>query len=255
MEEMLVTNPFRRGSWTRGEVDAVSRRWWLLAVNGAASVVAGGIIVLTDWTVDDLAWFIGALLVIRGTFTLFTYPVDASARTWSIGHGLVELGVGIAVWVWPDPTLLVIAAFLGWLLLLRGTMAITGSITARRFIPYWGVILAAGIGEVVAAFYLLSRPGLTLVAAVLAVGAVSIAYGMLQVILAFEIKNLPGRLDDLARRLDDADRKMTVTAIDSAPQIAPSDTFHACVTAAHAGTETELTPRVALTPPDRDESQ
>jgi uncharacterized membrane protein HdeD (DUF308 family) len=201
---MLVTNPFRQGSWTRAEVEAVSKRWWVLLVTGVASIVAGGIIVFIDWTVDDLAWFIGALLVFRGTFTLFSVPVDASARSWSFGHGLIELGVGIAVWVWPAPTLLVIAAFIGWLLLFRGTMAIAGSINARRVMPYWGVVLAGGIAEVAVAFYLLSRPALTLLAAVLTIGLVSMAHGMLQIILAFEIKNLPGHLDDLALQFDDS---------------------------------------------------
>ena len=150
----------RQGSWTRAEVEAVSKGV------GAARYRCRqhrcrGIIVFTDWTVDDLAWFIGALLVFRGTFTLFSVPVDASARSWSIGHGLIELMVGIAVWVWPAPTLLVIAAFIGRLLLFRGTMAIAGSINARRVMPCWGLIVAGGIAEAAVAFCPLSRPALT----------------------------------------------------------------------------------------------
>lgn len=200
---MLVTNPFRLDPWTRAEIEAVTKRWWMLLVAGVASVVAGGIIVFTDWTVGDLAWFIGALLVFRGIFTLFSVPVDASARGWSIGQGLIELGVGIAVWVWPAPTLVVIAGFIGWLLLFRGIMAIAGSISGRRFIPYWGLILAGGIAEVAVSFYLLSRPGLTLVAAVLAIGLVTMAHGVLQIIVAFEVKSLPDHLDELAMEFDE----------------------------------------------------
>jgi uncharacterized membrane protein HdeD (DUF308 family) len=201
---MIVTNPFRPDSWTRAQIDAVSKGWWVLLVTGIASAVAGGLILSIDWTVGDLAWFIGALLVFRGMFTLFSVPVDGSARTWSIGYGLIELGVGIAVWVWPAPTLLVVAAFIGWLLLFHGSLTISGSVAGRRVIPAWGVILAAGIAEVAASFYLLSRPGLTLVAAVLAIGLVSVAYGVLQIVLAFEVKNLPSHLDELAQQFDDA---------------------------------------------------
>jgi uncharacterized membrane protein HdeD (DUF308 family) len=203
---MVVTNPIRQDSWTRAEIDALSRRWWVLLVTGLASVVAGGIIVVTDWSVDDLAWFIGALLVFRGFFTLFSVPVDASARGWSIAQGLIEIGVGTAVWVWPAPTLLVIAAFIGWWLLFEGTMAIVGSISGRRFIPYWGLILAGGIAEVAVSFYLLSRPALTLVAAVLAIGLVTIAYGVLHIIVAFEVKNLPRNLERLSQQFEDASR-------------------------------------------------
>jgi uncharacterized membrane protein HdeD (DUF308 family) len=200
---MIVTNPFRPGTWTRAEVDAVSKGWWVLLVSGVLSVVAGGILVLTDWSINDLAAFIGALLVLRGIFTLFSMPVDGSIRMWSIGCGLIEMGVGIAVWVWPGPTLLVIAAFIGWLLLFRGTMTIAGSVSGRRFIPYWGLVLAVGIAEVAVAFYLLSRPGLTLVVAVLVIGFMSMAYGVAQIVVAFEVKSLPNRFDKMAQQLDD----------------------------------------------------
>lgn len=201
---MIVTNPFRPGSWTRARVEHVSERWWVLLVSGVLSVVAGGIIVVADWTVGDLAVFIGALLVFRGLFTLLSVPVDGSVRTWSLVYGLIELGVGLAVWAWPGPTLVVIAAFIGWLLLFRGIMAITGSVSARRFIPYWGVILVAGIVEVAVSFYLLSQPGLTLLASVVAIGLVSMFYGVLQIVLAFEVKHLPSHLDEVGQMLDGA---------------------------------------------------
>lgn len=197
---MIVTNPFSDlRSWTRAQAETVSRGWWTLLVTGLVGVVAGGIIITGDWTVSDLVVFIGALLVFRGFFTLFSFPVDGSQRTWSIVMGLIEVGVGVGVWTWPGPTLLVIAFFIGWLLLFRGITAISGAIAARRFMPYWGWILAAGVVEVLVAFYLLSRPALTLVAAVLAIGLAAMFYGVVQIGLAFEVKHLPGRFDDVTR--------------------------------------------------------
>ncbi len=175
----------------------------MLLVTGILSVVAGGIITFTDWTVSDLVVFVGALLVFRGFFTLFSVPVDGSARTWSIVYGLVELGVGIAVWTWPEPTLLVLAAFIGWLLLFRGITTIAGSLSSRGVIPYWGLVLAFGILETVVSFYLLARPGLTLVAAVLAIGLFSMFYGVAQIVLAFEVRRLPASADNVARDLNE----------------------------------------------------
>jgi uncharacterized membrane protein HdeD (DUF308 family) len=200
---LIVTNPFSPGSWTRDQIISVSRGWWVLLVTGILSVVAGGIITFTDWTVSDLIVFVGALLIFRGFFTLFSIPVDGSARTWSIVYGLVELGVGIAVWTWPAPTLLVLAAFIGWLLLFRGITTIAGSLSSRGVIPYWGLVLAFGILETVVSFYLLARPGLTLVAAVLAIGLLSMFYGVAQIVLAFEVRRLPGSADDVARDLNE----------------------------------------------------
>ena len=201
---MLVTNPFTNlRSWTRDQVEYISSGWWVLLITGALSALAGGIIAFNRWTVGDLVVFAGTFLILRGIFTMFSVPIDGSLRAWSVVFGLVEVGVGIAVWVWPDPTLLVVAAYIGWLLLFRGVMTITGSIVGRRVVPYWGLILVAGIFEVVVSFYLLGHPGLTLVAAVLAIGLASMFYGVLEVVLAFEVKHLPERFDELTRSLEE----------------------------------------------------
>jgi uncharacterized membrane protein HdeD (DUF308 family) len=199
---MIVTNPMRAGSFARDDLDQVSRGWWVLFATGAISVLAGGIILFAHWTVGDLAVFIGLVLLIRGIFTTFSVPVDGAVRKWSIALGLLESLVGLAVFVWPGPTLLVIAFWIGWYVLFSGIMTIAGSITGRGVLPYWGVMLAIGIFETVFAFWLLARPGLTLVAAVLAVGLWSVVYGVMQIVLAFDIKNLPERMFGSEREIE-----------------------------------------------------
>jgi uncharacterized membrane protein HdeD (DUF308 family) len=195
---MIVTSPIDElRAWTRAQTEAVAQGWWVLLLTGSVSIVAGAIIVFIDWTVDDLVVFVGTLLIIRGALTMFSIPIDGSLRTWSIALGLVEIFVGIGVFAWPGPALLVVALSIGWLLLFRGTMAIMGAISSRRLLPLWGLVLVAGILEVVVAIYLLGHPGLTLVATVLAIGLATVLYGVLEVVAAFEVKNLPQRFDQL----------------------------------------------------------
>jgi len=196
---MLVTNPFTPGSWTRQQIDNVSSGWWVLLLTGLISVAAGGIILLVDWSLDDLAIFIGALLLFRGIFTMFSVPIDGAMRGWSIALGLLEALVGLAVWVWPGPTLLVIAFWIGFYVLFSGILTIAGSISARGVLPYWGLVLAFGIFEAVFAIWLLDRPGLTLVATIVAIGLWSIIYGVVQIVLAFEVKSIPQRLSGSGR--------------------------------------------------------
>jgi uncharacterized membrane protein HdeD (DUF308 family) len=203
---MIVTSPVQElRSWTRGQVEAISRGWWVLLLTGLVSVIAGGIIFFIDWTVDDLVVFVGTLLVIRGGFTLFSVPIDGSMRAWSFALGAVEMFVGLGVFVWPGPALLVVAASVGWLLLFRGSIAIVGAVMSRKVLPFWGLVLATGILEALVALYLLARPGLTLVATVLAIGFASVLYGALEIVAAVEVKNLPARLDQLIGGLDPAD--------------------------------------------------
>jgi uncharacterized membrane protein HdeD (DUF308 family) len=202
---MLVTNPLAPRTFAREIVKSVSRGWWALLAVGVVSVIAGGLILIIDWSVADLAVFLGTLFVVRGILTMASLPLDGSPRGWAIAMGLLELGVGIALFAWPEPTLLVVAAFIGWWVLFSGVMTIAGAVSARRFLPYWGLWMALGIGEVVIAFWLLQQPGLTLVSAVLAIGLWSIFYGVVLIAASIELKNLP-------RRFDAAEREFTAPA-------------------------------------------
>jgi uncharacterized membrane protein HdeD (DUF308 family) len=203
---MLVTNPLAPRSWSRELVNSVSKGWWALLLSGIVSIVAGGVILLVDWSLNDLAVFLGALFIVRGIFNMLSFPLDGSARGWAVALGLLEVGVGIAVLVWPDPTLLVIAAFIGWWVLFSGVMTVAGSISARRILPYWGLFLALGILEAVVGVWLLYRPGLTLLATVFAIGLWAILYGIVLTSVAIELKNLPDRLDEIERQFTTAPR-------------------------------------------------
>ena len=199
---MLVTNPFN----TAYDLDRASRSWWVLLVSGLVTVLAGGIILFTDWKLGDLAVFVGALLVFRGLFQMFSVPIDGSGRGWTLVLGMLEFGLGLLVWAWPAPTLLVIAFWIGWYVLFSGVMTISGAIAGRNAIPYWGFMLALGIGEVLVSFWLLGRPDTTLVAAVLAIGAWALIAGVMQIVVAFDIKRLGDQGSQIDRGLRDMQR-------------------------------------------------
>ena len=195
---MIVTNPFSPGSLTRETINTVASGWWVLLLSGIVGVVAGGIILFTDWTVSQLVTFVGLLFIFRGVLTAVSLPVDGSMRGWAVAVGLLEVGIGIGVFTWPGSTLLVLALMIGWWVLFSGIMTTAGAIVARDFLPYWGLMLAYGIIETLFAFWLIARPDVTLVATVLAIGLWTMVYGVVQVILSFELKNLPRRLDTAA---------------------------------------------------------
>ena len=195
---MIVTNPFSPGSLTRETINTVASGWWVLLLSGIVGVVAGGIILFTDWTVSQLVTFVGLLFIFRGVLTAVSLPVDGSMRGWAVAVGLLEVGIGIGVFTWPGSTLLVLALMIGWWVLFSGIMTTAGAIAARDFLPYWGLMLAYGIIETLFAFWLIARPDVTLVATVLAIGLWTMVYGVVQVILSFELKNLPRRLGTAA---------------------------------------------------------
>jgi hypothetical protein len=69
-EQMLVANPLNSAY----DLDRASRGWWVLLVNGIVTVVAGGIILSTDWNLGDERLIAGARDRARATS-------DASAFT------------------------------------------------------------------------------------------------------------------------------------------------------------------------------
>jgi uncharacterized membrane protein HdeD (DUF308 family) len=86
--------------------------------------------------------------------------------------------------------MLVLAYIIGWYVLFAGVFTIANSISGRDVLPYWGFLLAFGIIEVLVAFALLSNPGITLLAAVIAIGVWCVLYGVIEIVLAFELKRL-----------------------------------------------------------------
>ena len=190
---MITSNPFIDGI-NRG-VRMAKRDWWLFLLDGLLGIVAGGIILAVDWTVADLAVFIGALFVMRGFLTMVSRPLDGGSRGWTGALGLAAVAVGSAVWAWPAPTLLVLALWVGWWLLFGGVMTIVGSVSGRDVLPSWGLLLAFGIVQSALAVYFIGHPGLTLLAVVFAVGFWSIAYGVVRVVIACEMRRAGNRVE------------------------------------------------------------
>jgi hypothetical protein len=55
-------NPLARPALAREAINDVARGWWVLFVVGLVSTVAGGLMLVIDWSVDDLGRFLGTLL-------------------------------------------------------------------------------------------------------------------------------------------------------------------------------------------------
>ena len=77
---MLVTNPLAPKSWSRELARSVSSGWWVLLLSSIVSIVAGGIILLVDWSLNDLAVFLGVIFIARGVFNMMSLPLDGSMR-------------------------------------------------------------------------------------------------------------------------------------------------------------------------------
>lgn len=190
-----MLNPMSRSQQLdQAAAEKLSTGWWILLVAGITSVVAGILILTINWTVEDLALFVAILFIVRGVFTLAGRPIDGSGRGWNIFTGALEIVVGISFLAWPEPSLLVLAIFIGSWVVVSGIFTIIGAIANRHDMSLWWLYLIFGIVEVPLGIVLLNRPGLTLAVAIAMAGIWAILVGTLEIVGAFEVKDLPRKL-------------------------------------------------------------
>jgi uncharacterized membrane protein HdeD (DUF308 family) len=181
--------------FSREAAERVSRNWSLLLLNGLLLIVAGVLIFSIDWSIRSLATFIGALFILEGLVMALTTGMDKRVRQTNVLTGLLSIVVGVAIIVWPAPGILAVAIFLGAWLIVVGTITISGSLSARHFLPDWWLLLILGLVEVPLGVLALADPGATLAAIITVSGIWAVAVGVMRVILSFEVKNLPKRVD------------------------------------------------------------
>src|SRR5262249_60711741 len=62
---------------TRNAAAQVARNWPMLLLNGVLLIASGVLIFSIDWTVRELATFIGALFIFQGVVDALTTGIDA----------------------------------------------------------------------------------------------------------------------------------------------------------------------------------
>jgi hypothetical protein len=180
---------------TRAAAEQVARNWWMLLLNGMLLVVAGVLIFSIDWTIRDLATFIGALFIFEGVSRALTTGIDARVRRANVINGLLSMATGIAIIAWPSPGIVAVAIFLGAWLIVSGTIATTGAFAARRLLPNWWLLLLFGVLEISLGVLALADPGATLAAIITVAGIWAVAIGAMRIVLSFEVKRLPDDID------------------------------------------------------------
>jgi uncharacterized membrane protein HdeD (DUF308 family) len=217
LEDLMSTAPGSSGGFarqlTRDLAERVARNWWVLLLDGMALIVAGVLIFSIDWSVRSLSIFIGALFVLQGISTAFIRGLDRSAQTTNVAAGLLSIAAGVAIMVWPDPGVTAVAIFLGAWLIVMGTVTVAGAFAGRDLIPHWWLWLILGLLEIPLGVLALAHPGETLAAVVTVAGIWAVAVGVMYVVISFEVKRLPDRIDAMLRAPSDDGR-----AVDAKPE-------------------------------------
>jgi uncharacterized membrane protein HdeD (DUF308 family) len=121
---------------------------WKLMLIGAVAIVAGIALLRLDWTLAELVAFTGMFLIARGALHVVTTSFKGVSGGLATLQGAVEIGIGVVLLAWPDPTLLVLMVAVGSLAIAQGTIDATLVLATRTTRPVWGFTFVTDVGQI-----------------------------------------------------------------------------------------------------------
>jgi len=171
---------------------ALTKSWWLVLLRGIAAIVFGVLaFVWPGLTLLTLVLFYGAYALVDGAFALiaaFTGGAKPVPTWWLIVVGLAGIAAGLATFLWPGITALVLLVFIGAWAIVHGIFEIIGAIKLRKEIDNEWWLIVAGVMSVIFGIIVLVAPGAGALGLVWAIGAYSVVFGILLVGLSLRLK-------------------------------------------------------------------
>lgn len=178
--------------------------WRSMAVRGALAIAFSAVIVIwPNIGLTALIALFGALALCTGIATVvaaFRLPLTGGRRAWFAVEGLLGVGVGIAVFVWPDLSALgLLYAVAAWAIatgVVELGLSFALPVSGRRSLSLGlGGLLSIAFGVI-----MFAEPGAGAIALLALIAAFALVTGVLQVVSAFELRRIAGRLERPSRR-------------------------------------------------------
>jgi len=172
-------------------LESFTRRWVLFMVTGILWLFLG--FMLLSYRVSSISITVVFLAVVfaMGAVSLFTVSdvVSGGWRVLALSGAFAALGGAIGAAVWPGPTILVVALFVAWFLLLRGIVDVVISLHHTE-IPGWWLLLIAGLVSIALGAWAVGHPDRSVLLLVTILGIYSIFHGVAELILGVQLNML-----------------------------------------------------------------
>jgi uncharacterized membrane protein HdeD (DUF308 family) len=166
--------------------------WWLVLLTGIGWMLVALIVLRFDYT------SVSAISILFGIVALFAGALEIGVTViadgwWKLLHGLlavVFIAAGIVAFVHPGNTFAALAAVFSFFLIFAGTFDIVEAISIRREFEVWWLQLIGGIIELGLGFWAAGYYGRSAILLVAWVAAIAIIRGVVNIILAFRVREL-----------------------------------------------------------------
>ncbi len=179
----------------------LSLNWDLVLLRGIIAILFGvATLVLPPITLVVLVTLFGAYALVNGLITSIMAIKDRKEQSdWGLYllYGLVSIAAGVLTFVYPGiTTISLFYVIVAWAIA-SGVMEIILAIQLRKVIKGEGWLVLSGILSVVFGILCLVQPVAGALSVLWLIGLYAIAYGALLVVLAFRLRNVEVKVDNL----------------------------------------------------------
>src|SRR5262249_44051800 len=172
--------------------EALKSGWRLIVLRGVAAVLFGILaFILPGITLTSLLIIFAVFAVLDGVFALITCieaPKGVSGRGSLIMRGLIGIVVGVVAFSHPGITAVSLLYLIGAWAIFSGGAEIGAAFLLRSELTNEFFLLIAGGLSILFGVLMFKNPGAGALSVVWLIGAYAIAYGILELMLAFKLR-------------------------------------------------------------------
>jgi uncharacterized membrane protein HdeD (DUF308 family) len=172
--------------------DMLARNWWIVALRGAAALVFGVLAFLWPHiALVVLVLLFGAYVLVDGIFNLINAALGQTREPrWIVAvMGIAGIIIGIVTLVWPDLSAMALIYLIAIWAVTVGAFTILAAVRLRDDIDDEWLMAFTGVVLILFGLAIAIVPGPGALALVWLISAFVVAYGVLQLLLAFRLRN------------------------------------------------------------------
>jgi uncharacterized membrane protein HdeD (DUF308 family) len=197
-KEDLVTQP-------QAALPAETGHWWALALRGVIAILFGVAVFLRpDIALEALILLFGAYALVNGVFAIvgvFRGTRSGTPRWLLLVEGVAGILAGIIAFILPGLTAVALLYLVAAWAVVTGLAQIATAIRLRQEIRGEWALILGGILSVLFGLLLAVLPGVGILSLIWLIGAYAVAFGVLLLITAFQVRRRDDQGDERPRRV------------------------------------------------------
>jgi uncharacterized membrane protein HdeD (DUF308 family) len=168
----------------------LARHWWVIGLRGIVAILFGILaFVLPGLTLAVLILLFGAYALVDGILGLIAaFRGDAPHRIAMGLEGIVSILAGLAAFLVPGLTALVLLYIIAFWAIVTGVLEIVAAFRLRRVIANELGLIIGGVLSVLFGIVLIAAPGAGALAVVFIIGAYAILFGITLLVFAWRLR-------------------------------------------------------------------